>query len=616
MFMYAKLLGFIVISLALMTASCTAISQAGAIDQKDRALFDQAANDSQARNAGAILQSCPEVFIGGRQFPLAEPNYSSKRPLIFDSFEDALAGFEPEHAREIDVLLANRTIPDIQELMDDGNLSSVELVTYYIDRIKRYDLDNLNSVIELNPDALAIAAQMDKERNGGQVRGPLHGIPVLLKDNIATGDRMHTTAGTYALKDWQADRDAFLVQRLRAAGAIILGKASLSEWANYMDPCMPSGFSALGGQTRSPYGPFDPLGSSSGSAVSVASNFAAASVGSETSGSIIQPSRVNSVVALRPSQGLISRDHIIPLSSDLDTPGPIGRSLTDVALMLNVMAGVDKNDSKTSDASSLAGIDFTKFLSLDEARKLRVGVIMPNTQTGKLLAQKSALAQIVQGRELTEDEQTALLNEEVLPQLGGDPNVAIKALKSMGIEVVEIPDENLTNVDTASLLLPYDFQYSIEEFFRGAGSSAPISSLDDVVSINNEDPANRSPYGQSFVEWSAETNTTAEEYERIHAVAIALATEWMNALIEQNDVDVVVTGMSYSGNAGAAGVPALTIPAGLDPKGQPQGVILSGPYLSEPKLFAVGYALEQALKGRVQPDLNATIEQIQAVTGK
>jgi amidase len=184
----------------------------------------------------------------------------------------------------------------------------------------------------------------------------------------------------------------------------------------------------------------------------------------------------------------------------------------------------------------------------------------------------------------------------------------------MGIEVVEIPDDNLTNVDTASPLLPYDFQHSVKEFFKGA--DAPVSSLEDVISINNEDPANRAPYGQRFVEWSAETNMTAEEYERVHTVAVALANEWMNALIEENDVDVVVTGMSYSGNAGAAGVPALTIPAGFDPKGQPQGVILSGPYLSEPKLFAVGYALEQALKGRMQPDLDATIEQIQAVTGK
>ena len=613
--MYAKLLSFIIIALALVTASCTANIEDRSITEQDSALFDQAANNSQARNVGAFMQSCPEVITGGIKYPLAEPNYSSKRPLVFDSFEDALNGFKPERAREIDALLANRTIPEIQELMEDGNLSSGELVTYYVDRIKRYDLNNLNSVIELNPDALTIAAQLDEERAGGQVRGPLHGIPMLLKDNIATGDRMHTTAGTFALKDWQADRDAFLVKKLREAGAIILGKASLSEWANYMDPCMPSGFSALGGQTRNPYGPFDPLGSSSGSAVSVASDFTTISVGSETSGSIIQPARVNSVVALRPSQGLISRDHIIPLSGDLDTPGPIGRSLIDVALMLNVMAGVDKNDSKTSDASSLLGVDFTKFLSLDEARKLRVGVIMPNAQASQLLELKKAFAQIALGRELTEDEQTVLMNEEVLPQLGGDPNVAIKALKSMGIEVVEIPDDNLTNVDTASPLLPYDFQYSIDEFFKGVGSGAPISSLDDVVAINNEDPTNRAPYGQRFVEWSAETNMTAEDYERIHAVATALATEWMTSLIEENDVDVVVTGMSYTSNAGAAGVPALTIPAGLDPKGRPQGIIISGPYLSEPKLFAVGYALEQALNGRVQPDLNATIEQIQAVTG-
>ena len=589
-------------------------AQADGITDEDRALFEQTANEGMARWLGVLQESCLEAIVPGRKFPLAEPEYNAKRPLALDAFEAALAGFKPERARAIDALLAARTVPEIRELMAGGKLSSVELVTYYVDRIRRYDVDRLNSVIELNPEALTIAAQLDREQANGKARGPLHGIPVLLKDNIATGDRMHTTAGAYALKDWRADRDAFLVRQLRDAGAIILGKANLSEWANYMDPCMPSGFSVVGGQTRHPYGAYDTLGSSSGSAVSVAANLTTVSVGSETSGSIIQPARVNSVVALRPSQGLISRDHVIPLGRALDTPGPIGRSLTDVALLLNVMAGVDQNDAKTSDAAALAGVDFTQFLSLDEARKLRVGVIVPTQKVNQYLAAKAAQRQAALGRELTQEEQTALLYEEVLPDLGGDPEVAIKALKAVGIEVVEIPDDTLpAEADTAQPLLPYDFQHGIAKFFEGVGAAAPITSLADVVAINNEDPANRAPYGQHFVEWSAETKMTDAEYERVLAVARALAANWMKTVIEQNDVDVLVTGMSYSGNAGAAGVPALTIPAGLDPKGRPQGIILSGPYLSEPKLIAVGYALEQALKGRVEPDLDATIQQIQPV---
>ncbi|MCB0255452.1 MAG: hypothetical protein KDI55_17165 [Anaerolineae bacterium] len=589
-----------------------------ALSEEDFALFQQAAADAAQRMVGTMQSSCIEVLIpGGRQFPLPEPDYNAKRPLDLSAFGDALAGLTPERAAEIDSLLAAKTVPEIQELMADGQLTSVELVTYYVDRIQRYDVDKLNSVIALNPEALGIAAQLDEERANGAARGPLHGIPVLLKDNIATGDQMPTTAGVYALKDWHADRDAFLVGKLRDAGAIIMGKANLSEWANYMDPCMPSGFSAVGGQTRNAYGPYDPLGSSSGSAVSVAANLTTVSVGSETSGSLIQPARVDGVVGMRPSQGLISRDHVVPLGSYLDTPGPMGRSLTDVAIMLTAMAGVDPNDAKTSDAASLDGVDFMQFLSLDEARKLRVGVIRPDTQAAATVASYAEMLGQLAGKELTEAEQQALLEEVVLPQLGGDPDVAIAALKAQGIEVVEIPDDTLPpSFDTAQPQLPYDFQHSVAEFFSGIGDTAPVKSLGDVVAINNQDPTNRAPYGQRFVEWSAGTEMTADQFAGVLAAAQALADNWITTVLADNNVDVLVSGTSYSSNAGAAGVPALTIPAGLDPAGQPQGVILSGPYLSEPKLFAVGYALEQALQGRVEPDLDATIQQIEAVTGQ
>ena len=322
-----------------------------------------------------VSSTCLDAFTVGRKYPLAEPDYNAKRPLDMSAYSAALDGYTSQRRAELDALVMEKPAVEIEKLLDEGRLTSVELVTYYADRIRRYDVDKLNSVIELNPDALADAAVLDDERKAGNLRGPLHGIPVLLKDNIAAAAPLHTTAGAVALKDWQADRDAFVVQKLRDAGAIILGKANLSEWANYMDACMPSGFSAVGGQTRNPYGPYDTLGSSSGSAVSVSANLTALSLGSETSGSIVQPGRYNGVVALRPSLGLVSRDYVIPLGPDLDTTGPMGRSLADVAALLTVMAGVDKNDPKTSDAASLAGVDFTQFLSLDQARKLRVGVI-------------------------------------------------------------------------------------------------------------------------------------------------------------------------------------------------------------------------------------------------
>ena len=568
-----------------------------ALPDEDFALF-MAATQASGKTFTDRLEVCPEVIIpGGRQFPLAEPDYNAKRPLDLTAFAAALDGWTPKQAAATGELLAGKSIPDIQQLMDGGQLSAVDLVTYYVDRIKRYDVDKLNSVIELNPEALTLAAASDADRAAGTVRGPLHGIPVLLKDNIATGDQLHTTAGAYALKDWHADRDAFLVQQLRNAGAIILGKANLSEWANYMDPCMPSGFSAVGGQTRNPYGPYDTLGSSSGSAVSVAADLTTVSVGSETAGSLVQPARYNGVVGMRPSQGLVSRDHVLPLSPDLDTPGPMGRSVTDVALLLTALAGEDANDPKTADAAPLGGTDFTQYLSLDEARKLRVGVIIPTQATAAVLQGQVAMLEKITGKQLSDEERKTLLEQEVIPAWGGDPQVAIKALEALGIEVVLIEDATLPQLpDTSRPLLAHSFKDGLDAFLGGLPTPAPAGSLADVVAINAEDPANRAPYGQAFLEAAAADPLTDAEYDRVRTAAQAFARTWIKTVLATNNVDVLVSGMTYAGNAGAAGVPALTIPAGLDPSGRPQGVILSGDYLSDPKLIALGYALEQQLQ--------------------
>ena len=208
------------------------------------------------------------------QYPLAEPDYTGKRTLDFTPFAAALAALSADRTAVLDELLAETTLLDMQRLMAQGVLSAAELVAYYVARIRRYDVGKLNAVMELNPQAPAVAQALDAERAKGRIHGPLHGIPVLIKDNIATGDGMHTAAGAWALREWQPRRDAFLVAQLRKAGAVILGKANLSEWANYMDPSMPNGFSVLGGQTRCPCGPFDPSGSSSGSGVAVAANLA------------------------------------------------------------------------------------------------------------------------------------------------------------------------------------------------------------------------------------------------------------------------------------------------------------------------------------------------------
>ncbi|MCB9100751.1 MAG: LysM peptidoglycan-binding domain-containing protein [Anaerolineales bacterium] len=547
-----------------------------------------------------VVADCLDAVDGTREFPLAEPDYTSKQTRDLSPFETALADLTPERTAELDGLVLGTTIPELQTLLDAGDLTSEELVIYYVDRIQRYDIDKLNSVMELNPEALDIARTLDEERAAGTVQGPLHGIPVLLKDNIATGDQMHTTAGAAAMQDWVADRDAFLVQQIRDAGGIIMGKANLSEWANYMDPCMPSGFSAVGGQTRHPYGPFDPLGSSSGSAVSAAANLTTVSVGSETSGSLIQPSRVNSLVGMRPSQGLISRDYVVPLGANLDTPGPMGRSVTDIAILLNAMTGVDPNDPKTSDAAALAGADFTQYLDLERAKELKVGVVMfeQRIKTAKEAVEASL------GQTLSEDEVKAFTSVWV----EGSPFQAIEALESQGIEVVQIMEADLPpSVDTAQPQLNYGFQDDFKTFAAGLGAPAPVATLAEVVAFNDEDMANRAPYNDRFVKWSVETELTAADQAQIVAEAQAYAEAWMTSLVETYDVDVLIAGTLYAGNAGAAGVPALTIPAGLDATGKPSGIIVTGPYLSDPDLLAVGYALEQALQGRVEPDLDTVI---------
>ena len=553
---------------------------------------------------GTIQDECPEKLTGGGNFPLAEPDYTGKRARDLSAFESALADFSADRAAELDAMLLGKRIPDLQVMMDAGDLTSEELIVYYVDRIRRYDIDKLNSVMELNPDALEIARTLDEERAAGTVRGAMHGIPVLFKDNIASGDKMHTTAGAAVLKNWIADRDAFLVQQIRNAGGIVFGKANLSEWANYNDPCMPNGFSAVGGLTRHPYGPFDPLGSSSGSAVSAAANLSAVSVGSETSGSLIQPARVNGVAALRPSQGLVSRDYVVPLGEHLDTPGPMGRSVTDVAILLNAMTGVDPNDPKTSDAASLADTDFTQSLSLEQAKKLKVGVVQVATE-----AELDAMS---------EEELVALLQQngwtisDLLLSIQ-----APEALESQGIEVVSINKADLpADADTAQPQLMYGFQADLNAFLAGLDKPAPISSAADVVAFNEEEMANRAPYNHRFVKWSVETDITVEDQEQIVAEAQAYANAWITSIMETYGIDVLIAGIAYAGNAGAAGVPALTVPAGLDINGQPQGIILTGNYLSDPDLLAVGYALEQAVQGHVEPDLDATLQQIESVTGQ
>jgi amidase len=556
-----------------------------------------AAPDPAAATSGAV--SCANYEL---PFPRPEPDYHAKRVRDLGPFAGALAGLTADRRAELDALLAGATIPEMQEAMASGKLTSQELVTYYVDRIRRYDIDRLNSVMELNPQALEVARQLDAERAAGITRGSLHGIAVLLKDNIATGDGMHAAAGAYALKDWQPDRDAFLVKKLRDAGAVILGKANLSEWANYMDPCMPNGFSALGGQTRNPYGPFETYGSSSGSAVSVAANLAAASVGSETQGSIIMPAGINSVVALKTSLGLVSRDHIIPLLPWQDVPGPMGRTVTDVAVLLTAMAGVDANDPESGKAAGLAGTDFTEFLAPEALEGLRVGIpILPAEEIDARLEKLG-----ITDPEVVRNLRAIFDEENTLPRAVG------QALKAAGATVVEVPRSALPAAPDVRPSLEYGFREAIDAFLSGAGSSAPVGSLAEIVRVNQEDLPNRAPYGQGYLEGSQNTMITAEDYAAMEKENQAAARDGIDRFLAQHGLDVVVSdvGQAYA----PAGYPALTVPAGYSADGTPRGAVFTGGYLSEAKLLAAGYAFEQGARARVAPDLDATMRLIETIS--
>jgi len=545
------------------------------------------------------LEASADLFDGLPSYPLAEPDYRGKRQRDFSAFEDALAGLAENRIADLDSLLADATLLDLQDLMDDGQFSAEELVTYYVERIQRYDLDKLNSVLELNPEALAIARQLDAERAAGTVRSPMHGIPVLLKDNIATDDGLHAAAGAWAMRDWQPSRDAFLVAQLRDAGAIILGKANLSEWANYMDVSMPSGFSVLGGQTRNPYGPFDTLGSSSGSAVAVAANLAAVTVGTETQGSIIQPAVINGVVGLKTSRGLVSRDHILPLVDWMDVPGPIGRSVTDVAVLLSAMTGVDQNDPATLDAAEVAATGYTQYLVAEAAAGTKLGIVVQDD---------ASIDQLIADFEMEEDD--AANFRVAMQQVNDGVREQAAPFADLGITLVEIPAAALPDTPDLSAVIDYGFHTGLDAFLANLGDEAPVMSLAEIVAINAEDPANRAPYGQGHLESAVNSDLSAEAYAAQVAESMSVADD-LRALFAEYDLDALLdTSQVYA----AAGFPALTVPAGYDESGQPVGVTLIGDFLGEDKLITIGYAFEQATLARIAPDLESAIAEIDGLS--
>jgi amidase len=493
----------------------------------------------------------------------------------------------PGSDKSIDILASEKSIQEIRDDLVAGRYTSHDLVIAYMKRIAALDTDGpkLNSILEMNPEALLIADACDAERRVGKAHGLLHGIPVLIKDNIDTADMMRTSAGSLALKDHYASKDAFVAQRLRQAGAIILGKTNMTEWANWMSTKMPGGYSSLGGQVLSAYNPsFDVRGSSTGSAVAMSANFAAAAVGTETSGSIIQPSYWASVVGIKPTVGLISRSGIIPLATSQDTAGPIARTVADAAVMLNVLAGADPTDSATLAAAGKIPKDYTAFLKKDALRGARIGV------SRQLFGQMS-------------DEQAALFD------------VVLKEMRDAGAVIVDpvvMPIDELLGTNwNDSKVLVYEFKPAINNYLKGVEPYIPVHSLGDVISFNNQDAGKRARYGQDVLERSEKTNGSLTEAEYIHERLrdIRVTRGGIDSALRNYNVDAIIfpplnNGQISSFNVEArAGYPAITLPAGYMKDGKPFAFMLVASAWQEPKLISLAYAYEQQTHHRKPPAL-------------
>ncbi len=481
--------------------------------------------------------------------------------------------------------------------MASGATSSHKLATRYLARIAALDKagPKLNSVIELNPDALAIAQERDRERAAGKLRGPLHGIPVLLKDNIATGDKMSTSAGSLALHGVRATRDAFVAERLRAAGAVILGKTNLSEWANMRSTHSVSGWSGRGGQTKNPFAlDRNPSGSSSGSGAAIAASLATLAVGTETDGSIVSPASSCGIVGIKPTLGLVSRSGIIPIAHSQDTAGPMTRSVADAALMLAAMTGVDKDDAVTGESQGKLA-DYAAALRLDGLRGKRIGVAR------NFFGGSTAIDEIVE-RELA-------------------------VLKAQGAILVDVKVPNTDKYgDSETEVLLYEFKPDLEAYLAGYAPHAPVKTMADVIAFNEKHAAREMPYfGQEhLIASQAKPGLDAKAYRDALANNRRYAREeGIDKILREEKLDALVAptgglawltdyingdhyGMSFSSPAAVAGYPHITVPAGFA-RGLPVGISFVGGAWSEASLIGMAYAYEQASKRRRAPAFPGTV---------
>jgi amidase len=497
--------------------------------------------------------------------------------------------------------LEELTLAGLQERMRSGQETAQTLIEKYLDRIETLDRKGpaLRAVLETNPEALALAASLDAERKAGHVRGPLHGIPVLVKDNIDTADRMTTTAGSLALEGSIALSDAFIAAKLRAAGAIILGKTNLSEWANFRSSRSTSGWSGRGGLCRNPYAlDRNTSGSSSGTGAGVAASFAAAGVGTETDGSIVSPSNHCSLVGLKPTVGLLSRSGIIPISRTQDTAGPMTRTVRDAAILLTAMAGADPADVATRAAAAHAAADYTAFLDVNGLKGARIGV-----PRNKLFGYSPWSDQIGEA--------------------------ALGVMKQLGAIVIDPADQGATgHIGEAEMtVMLYEFKAGLNKYLSHLGPNARVQSLADVIRFNADHRSSEMPYfGQEVFEEAEKKGPLTDvayrnallhcrRHSRTLGIDQMMRAHRLDALVMPTDsppwMTDLVNGDHFVGGSSTgpavAGYPHLTVPGGYA-FGLPVGVSFVGRAWSEPTLLRLAYAFEHATKHRHPPTFAPTAE--------
>jgi amidase len=484
---------------------------------------------------------------------------------VFKPFNDDLANFSEEDYQGLKPIILEQNIPTIQKSIKDGNLTYEKLTLFYLYRIRKFESDStlsLNSIISLNPDVVNQAKEKDK--NAKNIPDfSVYGMPILLKDNINTNN-MPTTAGAVALKDNQTKNDAFIVEKLKESGALILGKVNLSEWAYFFCSGCPLGYSAIGGQTLNPYGraEFETGGSSAGSGVTVAANFAVAAIGTETSGSITSPSSLNSVVGLKPTIGMFSRTGIVPISSTLDTPGPMTKNVIDNAILAQAMLGKDTKDAASYDVKK--GDFDNENISQGSLKGKRLGVLQ------------------------------SLLTDSIYA-------ATIEKLKIAGAELVEINPQQ-PSFNGFITLLNIDMKHDLPKYLAANKIDAvSIKGVNDVLIFNTKDSILRAPYGQQLFEGIVKDTTTLEQLEVVKSNLKLEGENYLKALKEQN-LDAILSINNYhSGIAAVSKHPTLTVPMGYKKSGEPISLTFVGVPFSENKLLSLGDAFEQLTKARKMP---------------